>query len=196
MQLNRPTLSPYISIIFFIITSFKLPQHCPFSSVTTYRGSAGSIINTINNDIWHSCKDVRWGSNSILVFNSYIHYCSKQDFMLPLLNMVVFKLAMTSKDQGEASPSNLLPDLTSRNLNYRLTHFNFIPVVFILLQDPRSMKRGWWHCHWSLRKGKTQNKCAKSHLGSNCLFSYMYEEHKPLPNVLQWPSLFMLLSIL
>lgn len=41
--------------------------------------------------------------------------------MLPLFNMVVFKIAIISKELSicrEASPSNLLSDLTSRKLNY------------------------------------------------------------------------------
>ena len=59
----------------------------------------------------------------------------------------------------------------------QLTHFNFIPVVFILLQDPCSMERSWWHCHWSLRKGKnTKSSVLKNQLWKVTVCSSMCME--------------------
>lgn len=72
--------------------------------------------------------------------------------------------------QGNAHPhrrqhisSPITLDL--KKSEFGLTHFNFIPMVFILLQDPCSVKRSWWHWHWSLRTKKNTKRSSENNTG-------------------------------
>lgn len=157
------------------------------------------IINTIFVDSWCSCKAARWSSNSIPSFFKTVIIYSTVLTKTVYASLVWYDCIQNSHSiQGNAHPqrrqhvsSPIRLDLKKSELG--LTHFNFIPVVFILLQDPCSVKRSWWHWHWSLRKEKnTKRSSEKQCLRSDFLLFYVYEGHKSWSNVLQRPSLFLL----